>query len=64
MITLVVNDSEQITLMEWELIQKKIQYEVCPCNTFGFNPPYLIVDGVPLDNIRSLLWIEGKMINE
>ena len=64
MITLVVNDTEQISMIEWFLIQKNIRYELCPCNTYGFNPPYLIVDGVPLDNIESLIWIEEQVKNE
>ena len=51
-------------MIEWFLIQKNIRYELCPCNTYGFNPPYLIVDGVPLDNIASLIWIEEQVKNE
>lgn len=50
---------EQVSILEYTLIQADIPYEIstksCDC---GICPPYLVVDGVPLDYERSLKWVK------
>lgn len=65
MVELVVNDIKQLSLLEMELIDKGILYRLVLHQTdIGIEPPYLIVDGVPIDMERSFKWIEGQHNDE
>lgn len=59
MIKLRVDDFEQITMLELLLEKNGISYdlEINQANN-GIRPPYLVVDGVPLDFNRSIKWIK------
>lgn len=64
MVVLVTDYPQQINMLEWLLITNHIKYEVnIPRNSSfkRFIPPFLIVDGVPLDSDRSLKWITDKI---
>lgn len=58
MVKLIVNDFEQMNLLEWLLMLHGIEYK-CYVSLvdIGLYPPYLVVDGVPLDFERSIKWI-------
>ena len=61
MVTLVVSEPNQISMLEWELAMAGIDRVVdIDEGKYGFEPPYLVVDGVPLDFERSLNWIEER----
>lgn len=64
MVTLFVSDTDQLTMLEYELIKANIPYkmEVTESN-FGISPPSLRVHGVPLDMKRSLNWIKENSAN-
>lgn len=65
MIKLVVNDYEQVTILEYALMHKNIHYEIeLAEQSIGITPPYLIVDGVPLDSYRAMNWIKERTENE
>ena len=66
MVKLIVDDYEQITTLEHFLTQNNIAYdiELAEFRNYGFRPPHLIVDGVPLDFNRSLKWIKERGKNE
>lgn len=59
MVILVVNDYEQINVLGYQLeeagISHIVRYNEQPC---GITPPFLIVDGVPLDMGRASKWIK------
>lgn len=60
MVKLIVDDFEQITMLEWMLVTNNIHHEISLNESNnGIKPPYLIVDGVPLDFNRSLKWLKG-----
>ena len=64
MVELVVNNFPQVSMLEWDLTMAGIEHTVkSDDGRYGFEPPYLIVDGVPLDYERSVKWLEGQ-INE
>lgn len=55
MVTLVVNDYEQVSLLESALENANIAYTIeLGDSNKGIRPPYLIVDGVPLDEVRAM----------
>ena len=60
MVKLIVDDLEQISTLEWMLTVQGIPHELSlnKCDN-GIRPPYLVVDGVPLDFNRSLKWLKG-----
>lgn len=60
MIKLVVNDLYQINMLDILLTNAKIDYTTCLLGEHpnGLKPPYLIVDGVPLDFDRSIKYIK------
>lgn len=59
MVELYVIDFEE-TALERELQRADISYQLClDLGHYGFKPPYLVVDGVPLDFNRALKWIKG-----
>lgn len=58
MVELYVFDYEE-TALERELQNADIEYQLClDIGNYGLKPPYLVVDGVPLDFNRSLKWIK------
>ena len=60
MVKLCVDDFEQVTLLELMLHTNEIPFEFELNETpFGIEPPFLIVDGVPLDFDRSIKWVKG-----
>ena len=61
MVKLIVDDLEQITTLEWMLMAQDIPHEISLNESNnGIRPPYLVVDGVPLDFNRSLKWLKGR----
>lgn len=60
MVKLVICNGDGDSELEKALIEKNIQFQlVFDLNTYGLEPPHLIVDGVPLDAKRSLKWVES-----
>ena len=67
MVRLVLDDVDQLSLLETELIANNIPYERVSNQFRTFKPlppPYLLVYGVPLDLERSLKWIKEQSANE
>ena len=61
MITLVVNDLEQITILEYLLTIHGIDYTtVLDDGRYGIQAPYLLVYNVPLDEQRAIKWIRYR----
>ena len=58
MVELIVSDELQLTLLEMELMSLGVDFEVSTEDKYNFTTPYLIVDGVPLDEERAAKWIE------
>ena len=63
MVKLVTDNSDQISILEWELIRNNIDYTIVKCSRHNITKSYLIVDGIPLDFERSLKWIKEKSNN-
>ena len=64
MVELVTKDLLQVTILEWDLTMAGIEHTLKKDDgKYGFEPPYLIVDGVPLDNEHSVKWLE-EQVNE
>jgi len=62
-VILVVNDSEQLTLLEYLLTTASIDYALeVSDGKYGFTPPFLIIHGVPLDEKRSLAWVKEQIL--
>lgn len=60
MVCLVVENFYQVSILEHLLLQNGIVYELLLSRkNIGIQPPYLVVDGVPIDMERSFKWIEG-----
>lgn len=64
MVTLILDDYlrlEPISELEQLLIDKNIQFQIgFDVSVYGWSKPYLIVDGVPLDNVRSIKWVKEQ----
>ena len=60
MVTLFVDDLDQITILECVLISKSIDYELA-LNEFkhGLSSPYLLVYGAVLNETRAIKWALG-----
>lgn len=62
MVQLVVSDPNQMSMLEWALTTKNIQYETVTTNAgeqlYGIPPPLLLVNGAPLDEYHALKWLE------
>ena len=58
MVELVVWDFEEESDLELMLQEANIEYQLCLNLGYGIRPPYLVVDGVPLDNKRSRRWVK------
>ena len=61
MVTLFVRDSEQITILEYELIKANIPYDtIVKESNMGISSPSISVYGVPLDEKRAMKWIKEQ----
>lgn len=64
MVELYTFDFEE-TLLEKALQEANIEYQLClDLGHYGFKPPYLVVDGVPLDKKRAMIWVKEKSADE
>ena len=65
MIKLVMTDYEQMTSLEQALMSENMVYELeLAEQSIGITPPYLVVDGVPLDCYRAINWVKERNANE
>ena len=64
MVVLVKTDSNTDNKLEEALVNAKIEYQMAFPSTWGNGHPYLIVDGVPLDEKRALKWIGEHRTDE
>jgi hypothetical protein len=65
MIKLVLADIGQITFLETVLMSADIDYETAIYKgEYGIQPPYLLVYGTPLDEVRAIEWIKEHSNNE
>ena len=65
MVELIVRDFEEETSLERALNDADIQYQIgLDVGNYGIKPPYLIVDGVPLDKKRAMIWVKEHGNNE
>lgn len=65
MVSLMVDNLTQKTLLEQALINADIKYEVSlDDGRYGIKPPYLLVYGVPLDETRALKWLKESKNSE
>ena len=61
----VCNNTWEVTMLEWLLKLHEIPYTVdMKAQDLGIGFPYLLVDGVPLDEGRANKWIKGLLENE
>ena len=61
MIKLIVDNTNQVSILEAMLIEHGIDYTVEERTSKGaINPPYLIVHGAPLDFAHAIRWICEK----
>lgn len=59
MVELVVWDFESETELEKMLQKANIEYQIAlDMGHYGLKAPYLVVDGVPLDQKRAKIWIK------
>ena len=62
MVKLVVSNPNQITTLEEQLVRANIDFGMfLDMGHYGITPPYLVVDGVPLDMGRATKWIKERM---
>lgn len=65
MVTLFVSESKRFTLLEHGLRSNGIEYEVkFDDGRYGLGAPYLLVDGVPLDELRAWKWINDIVLGD
>ena len=65
MVELVVWDFEEESDLELMLQEANIEYQLClNMGHCGIKPPYLVVDGVPLDYKRARRWIKEYKAND
>lgn len=61
MVKLVVKDYEFVSMLEAKLIAAKIDYDLeLETKSIGIETPYLIVDGVPLNQSKAIAWIKER----
>lgn len=61
MVTLFVDDLDQMTFLEYLLFTHEIDHKIeLSTGKFGLSAPYLLVYGVPLDEKRAFQWIVGQ----
>lgn len=65
MVTLFVDDLDQLTMLEHLLHSHGIEHDVkLNDGRYGLTAPYLLVYGVPLDEQRAYKWIREYIANE
>ena len=58
MVTLFVDDLDQLTILEYLLFIHDIDHEIkLNDGRYGLKAPYLLVYGAPLDEKRAMRWI-------
>lgn len=61
MVTLFVDDLDQLTALEYLLFTYGIEHMIeLNDGRFGLSSPYLLVYGVPLDEKRAFKWITSE----
>lgn len=61
MVELCVWNFDEVSDLERELNKADIEYQVCiDMGHYGIKAPYLIVNGVPLDSVRSFKYIKER----
>ena len=64
MVTLFVSDLDQLTMLEYALINANIDYiRTMDDGRYGIPTPYIKVYGVPLDEQRAFNWIKERDTN-
>ena len=62
MVTLFVDDLDQMTILEYLLFTHSIKHTIkLNDGRFGLTSPYLLVYGVPLDEKRAIRWIMNRL---
>lgn len=62
MVTLFVDDLDQLTILEYLLFTHGVEHEIkLNDGRYGLKAPYLLVYGVPLDEKRAIRWIRGRL---
>lgn len=65
MVTLFVNDLDQMTILEFFMMLHNVPYKkVVDDGRYGLKPPYIKVYEVPLDEKRAYKWIKEYAANE
>lgn len=61
MVYLFVDNIDDESELEKALTEKNIVFQVLfDIYVYGLNPPYILVDGVPLDEERAWKWLKEK----
>ena len=61
----VCNNTWEVTMLEWLLRKNDIPFTVdMNAQDLGIGFPYLLVDGVPLDEERANKWLRGLLTDE
>lgn len=61
MVTLFVDDLDQLTILEYLLYIHNIDHDIKRNDgRFGMKSPYITVYGAPLDEKRAMKWIRSK----
>lgn len=61
MVELILEYFDDETTLEQALVNANIEYQIClHCGDYGIKPPHLVVDGVPLDQKRSMKWVKER----
>ena len=65
MVELVLDYFDDVSPLEQALIDANIEYQIClHCGDYGIKPPHLVVNSVPLDKKRAMIWIKEHDIND
>jgi len=65
MIKLVISNCDGNSELEKALAESDLQFQVVfDVENYGLTPPHLIVDGIPLDEKRSLKWVKSHSTKE
>lgn len=62
MVTLFVDDLDQLTILEYLLFIRGIDHDIkLNDGKYGMQAPYLLVYGVPLDERRAIRWVMNRL---
>lgn len=66
MVKLVLDDCDQISILEYMLTDMNLEFEKISTRNHvpPLRPPFLLVNGVPLDFNRSLKWLKEQEQHE